>query len=203
MKGEWCSGLINKVIQNYRYIGWQASQCIAFRQVGHSTTTIGSLDVVDLPVFLTLSRQVEQNIWPQRVVIRFRLDAFISEKVSMQIGQVGSSTTGEGAGGGVSTRATGFSTTFALVVSFLFCFRPVDGWLKPIWTGNDRWSDRKGTRISGTRTLSPTKITDWSAVELSECLEGGSNRRLSPVETYSSVNESSVRSIIEVSAMSP
>ena len=197
MKGEWCSGLINKVIQNYRYIGWQASQCIAFRQVGHSTTTIGSLDVVDLPVFLTLSRQVEQNIWPQRVVIRFRLDAFISEKVSKQIGQVGWSTAGEGAGGGVSTRATGFSTTFALVVSFLFCFRPVDGRLKPIWTGYDCWSDRKGARVS------PTKINDWSAVEPSDCLEGGSNRRLSPVETYSSVNESSVRSIIEVSAMSP
>ena len=93
---------------------------------------IGRLDVADLPVFLTLSKQVEQNIWPQRVVIRFRLDLFISEKVSKQIGQVGWSITGEGAGGGVSTRATGFSITFALVVSFLFCFRSFGGRLKPI-----------------------------------------------------------------------
>ena len=93
----------------------------------HYFTTGRTFDNVDYSSgrgssrLLTIARQVEQNIWPQRVVIRFRLDAFISENVSMQIGQVGSSTLGEGAGGGVSTRATGFLTTLALVVGFLFC----------------------------------------------------------------------------------
>ena len=102
---------INKyVIRDYKYIGWQTFQCICFLQVGHSTKSIR------LPSFLTFSKQVEQNMWPHRVDMRFCLAAFISVNVHMHIGQVGSSITG--AGGGVSTR---FSTTLALVDGFLFC----------------------------------------------------------------------------------
>ena len=70
-----------------------------------------------------MSRHVEQYIWPHPVVIRvFFVFNFISENVSMHIGQVGWSAIGVDTGGGVRVRSTtGFLTTLVLVVAFLIC----------------------------------------------------------------------------------
>ena len=121
----------------------------------------------------------------------------------MQIGHVGAdgASTDGAVGGGDSALAKLFST----VLAFGFRLGPLG--TGTLGTGKVCWTGRRGTRGKSSlrRKLSPTKIKDSSAAENPvERREGGSKRRLSPVETYSSVNESSVRSIIELlAAISP